>query len=200
PPKDPAPISPSRDGAAFLSQVAPAPSPQDPEAARLAGIALHTLLEHLPTVPPQDRPRLAQTLLEALPEAPPPEAHPALITRATALITQPDLAWIFAPDTLTEVPVAGRVAALNNQKLSGKIDRLVIQPDTVWIIDYKSNAVPEDPLPRSIAGQLALYVIPLQQIFPKHQIRACVLWTATGGLTELHHVTVKEVLQSATPH
>ncbi|MEM9791292.1 MAG: double-strand break repair helicase AddA [Pseudomonadota bacterium] len=201
-----APILPSRDGADFLPGTADeistgAPrSPAGAETARREGLALHRLLERLPGLSPGEWDTAARGLLSALEDTVPEHTWTDLISAARRLITTPALSWMFAAGALTEVPVAGRVAGLAGRLMRGQIDRLVITDHDVWIIDYKSNAHPPRQLPAAIAGQLALYAVAMAEVYPEHRIRAGVLWTTTGGFSELHHDAVSVVLQSGTTH
>ena len=72
--------------------------------------------------------------------------------------------------------------------VSGQIDRLVVRPDAVLIVDYKTNHAP----PRSAADapqpyvrQLALYRAVLAKLYPGRAVRAALLWTELPEIMEL---------------
>jgi len=151
-------------------------SPEDGEAARHRGTALHLLLETLPELPQADWPRAAASLIED------PPLCAALLAEASALLTAPHLAAIFAADALTEVSVT---AEYERKRLLGTIDRLIVTPDLIRVIDYKSNQiVPRDAaeVPQGILAQMRAYRAAMAQIYPDRQIETAILWTRTGLL------------------
>jgi len=82
---------------------------------------------------------------------------------------------LFAADSLTEVAVT---APWRDRILAGSIDRLILDPDRILIIDYKSNAiVPDRPenIPEGILRQLGAYAHMLAQIYPDRRIETAVL-------------------------
>ena len=107
------------------------------------------------------------------------------------------LAPAFTPagaTVLREVPLAADIPGLG--PLSGTIDRLLVLPDRVVAIDYKSNAeVPATPrdVPDGILRQMAAYRAALTLIYPGRRIEAAVLWTASRSLMDLPD----EVLEAA---
>ena len=101
------------------------------------------------------------------------------------MLTAPDLAWLFAADALTEVSVT---AELDGQRLLGTIDRLIVGPDHVLAIDYKSNAlVPATvaELPEGLRRQMRAYGVALAQIYPDRRIDCAILWTKPARLMPL---------------
>jgi ATP-dependent helicase/nuclease subunit A len=72
--------------------------------------------------------------------------------------------------------------------VSGQIDRLVVTPSEVLIIDYKTNRAPPgsaEQAPTAYVRQLALYRAVLRKIYPQLPIRAALLWTETPELMEI---------------
>ncbi|WP_430465747.1 double-strand break repair helicase AddA [Tabrizicola sp.] len=155
------------------------------EDAKARGMAVHLLLEHLPLIPRGDWPRAAAALV----------ADPALsadaLDEATRLLDTPDLGWLFGPDSLAEAPFA---AQINGQLFQGTIDRLVIGPDLVHVVDFKSNSqLPATPsaVPEGILRQMGAYVAALALIYPDRRIQPAILWTRSATLMPLDpdHVT-----------
>ncbi|MGG6498395.1 UNVERIFIED_CONTAM: PD-(D/E)XK nuclease family protein, partial [Bacteroidetes bacterium 56_B9] len=71
--------------------------------------------------------------------------------------------------------------------VSGQVDRLVVTPAEVLIIDYKTNhAPPKMPseAPAAYLRQLALYRQVLRQIYPERAVRAALLWTEVPEIME----------------
>jgi ATP-dependent helicase/nuclease subunit A len=82
-------------------------------------------------------------------------------------------------------------------RLNGIIDRLVIRPDHVIAVDFKTNAtVPATPetCPSGILRQMGAYLVALQQVYPGRRIEIAVLWTKTGDLMPLSHDIVMRAL------
>ncbi|MEH7829300.1 double-strand break repair helicase AddA [Gemmobacter denitrificans] len=147
--------------------------------ARQRGTWLHALLEHLPVIDAAEWPAIAAALI--------PDAglRDTLLAEAAALITAPHLKDIFAPDALTEVAVT---ADHEGQRLFGTIDRLLVRPDHVLVVDYKSNAIVPDraeDVPEGLLRQMAAYRGALAQIYPDKRIDCAILWTRTAQLMRL---------------
>ena len=108
-----------------------------------------------------------------------------------AVLNDARFADAFGPQSRPEVAVAGQIG-LNARGepllLSGRIDRLVVTPDRVVIIDYKSNRpAPARAEDAAIAyqRQMAGYVALLRQIHPGKAVEAALLWTDGPRLTPL---------------
>ncbi len=149
----------------------------------LAGTRLHLLLEDLPGHDPADWPALARAALAGAEGGLPDDAAlAALLDEAGAVIAARDLAPVFTPQgatVLSEVPLAADLPGIG--PLSGSIDRLIVQPDRVQAVDFKSNAVvPDsaDAVPDGILRQMAAYRAALALIYPGRRVEAAVLWTA----------------------
>jgi len=159
--------------------------------AKARGTALHLLLDRLPGRPPADWPAISDALLD--------EAHRAdALAEAQIVLTRPELAPIFGPETLSEVAVT---AHWGDRVLSGSVDRLVIAADRVLIIDYKSNAVvPDRPesVPEGILRQLGAYAHMLGLIYPDRRIETAILWTKAPRLMPVDPDIVRAALARAT--
>ena len=195
-----APPSPSALGGAKAM-----PGDSDPdlgEAAMARGTLLHLLLEHLPQVAPGDRPALAAAIAGS-------RADPALIPdpaaiaeEALRLLADPALAHVFAPGTRAEVPIAAPLPFGGDQPATGSIDRLIVVPDGVTAVDYKTNRIvpdrPED-VPEGILRQMGAYRAMLGQVFADRPVTVAILWTASGRLMPLPDPLVMAALQRAQP-
>jgi ATP-dependent helicase/nuclease subunit A len=131
---------------------------------------------------------------------PPPTdaAMDDLLDEAIAVLSRPDLDFLFAPETLAEVAVT---ADLGGRRMLGAIDRLVIAPDHVLAIDFKSNAiVPASPgeVPDGILLQMGAYAQALCQIYPGRRIETAILWTRTGALMPLPPQIMEAAMRAAT--
>lgn len=157
--------------------------------ARQRGTLVHRLLQSLPDIAPPQRHAAAASYLARAAEDWHATDRDALATQMLALIDDPRFAAVFAPGSRAEVAIAGRLKHEGRTLLvSGRIDRLTVTPDTVMIVDYKTNHAP----PRSAADaqpayvqQLALYRAVLAQLYPGRAIRAALLWTELPEIMEL---------------
>ncbi|QYK41951.1 MAG: double-strand break repair helicase AddA [Paracoccaceae bacterium] len=163
----------------------------DDEAGKARGTALHRLLEHLPLWPRADWPRVAAALM--------PEADADdLLPEAVAVLNAPDLARLFAPGTLAEVPFA---ADWEGRRLSGTIDRLVVGRDHVLAVDYKSNRLIPDSaagVPDGILRQMGAYAHALGRIYPGRRVEVAILWTRAARLMPLDAAAVNAALMRAS--
>jgi ATP-dependent helicase/nuclease subunit A len=169
----------------------------DEDSAKARGIALHLLLEHLPQVPRGEWPALAAALI------PDDILCTDVLAEASALLASPALAPLFAPDTLAEVSVTARLTLPDGttRAILGTIDRLVVTPDRVLAVDYKSNRmIPDRPeaTPEGLLRQLGAYALALSQIYPDRRIDTAILWTRTGQLVTFHPDIVSAALSRTT--
>jgi ATP-dependent helicase/nuclease subunit A len=180
------PLSPSDLGGAKAM-------PGEPEAdAKARGTALHLLLERLPGVDPSVWGDLAVALIAD------PDHRTDALADARRVLQAPTLAPLFGPETLAEVAVT---APWRDRQLLGSIDRLVLHPDRIQVIDYKSNAlVPDRPeaIPEGILRQLGAYAEMLRQIYPGRRVETAVLWTRTARLMPVDPEIVRQALARAT--
>jgi ATP-dependent helicase/nuclease subunit A len=143
------------------------------------GLLVHKLLQSLPELLPEQREAAAQRFL-ALPVHGIDTEEQADICRETlAVLAEPEFAALWGADAQAEVPVVGLIGS---HALSGQIDRLVVTPDRVLIVDYKTLRPPpatEDEVPAIYLRQLATYQAALQRIYPDRPVACALLWT--GG-------------------
>lgn len=161
----------------------------DEEAAKARGTRLHLLLEHLSAYPGEHWPELALRLLPLAID------REGLLAEAEAVLKNPALMHIFAADALAEVAVT---ADLGDQRLYGIIDRLLVTPDKVLAVDFKSNAhVPDQArsCPKGLLRQMGAYAHALAQIYPDREIETALLWTRTASLMVLPHDLVTDALK-----
>ncbi|MEP3329635.1 double-strand break repair helicase AddA [Sedimentitalea sp.] len=183
-------LSPSDLGGA---KALPGDAGLDEDAAKLRGAQVHLLLEHLPEVPQPGWNETAFAILRGLDSQ---EIAP-LLAEARTVLKAPELIEVFARDTLAEVPVT---AEIRGRRFHGTIDRLIVGPDTVRAIDFKTNAtVPDTPesCPEGLLRQMGAYAEMLGQIYPDHRIETAILWTRTATLMSFPHDLVSDALGRA---
>ncbi|MEL6921030.1 MAG: 3'-5' exonuclease [Pseudomonadota bacterium] len=141
------------------------------------GTALHTLLQMLPDVSPDQRDALARRWLDknGFPDA----THRALIDEVNAVLTNPAYARLFRKGSRAEVQIMGTVMVKGEERgVSGVIDRLVVGNDTVTILDYKTGRAPANGVAPNVAVyQLALYGALVEKLYPKRRIETLLIYT-----------------------
>ena len=174
------PLSPSRmDGDAPAAR-----SPVGDDGARARGRIIHTLLEHLPTLAPERRSEAAARLIAKHAPDFGADAAGSMARAICDLIAAPAFAPLFGENSLAEVPIVGRIG---DAVIAGQVDRLVVTPDRVLIVDYKSGEPPKRnaETPRAYVRQLAAYRAVLASIYPERPISCAILWTTTPALIEI---------------
>ncbi|MFP3873794.1 MAG: UvrD-helicase domain-containing protein [Thiohalophilus sp.] len=172
-----------------VGDAALAPSQQDEpgdgitdEDGRTRGIVIHRCLEWLCQEPALSR----DTALRRLAG----EADAAQLARwwdeAQAVFSAPQLDSVFRPaagvDCRNELPLLYRQAG---RTISGVIDRLLIEPGRLHLIDYKTHrAALADPaaVAAGYEQQMRLYAEGLRQLWPDHELRISLLFTAAAQL------------------
>lgn len=152
----------------------------------LRGSLLHLLLEHLPGRPQGDWAALAERI-----------GAQDVLAEAAGILSESSLCWLFGPGTQAEVSV---LVPWNGTRLSGNIDRLVVTPDVVTVVDFKSNAaIPAraEEVPESYLRQLGAYALALEGIYPGRRIDTAILWTRGPQLMRIHRDIVREALGRA---
>ena len=154
------------------------------------GTLVHRLLQSLPDVAAERRRDAALKYLARNADGWTDGDREALAQAVLALIGDSRFAAVFTPGSRAEVSIAGRLerAERPSALVSGQIDRLVVGPSEVLIVDFKTNHAPPEhaaEAPRSYLRQLALYRAVLQKLYPQLPVRAALLWTETPELMEI---------------
>ncbi len=152
------------------------------------GTLVHRLLQSLPDVAPDRRHAAALTYLARNAGGWSADERGALAEQLMALIADPRFEAVFAAGSRAEVSIVGRLDQPGRPLVSGQIDRLVVTPDEVLIVDYKTNHAPPGratEAPLGYVRQLALYRAVLQKLYPGRLVRAALLWTETPELMEI---------------
>jgi ATP-dependent helicase/nuclease subunit A len=179
-PRPPKPLAPSALG----EDVSPDP-PYPPGASAAAarrGVLVHKLLERLPELTAEDREAAGtRWLARNAPELAGPERG-AILHSALEVLANPEWADLFGPGSLAEVPIA---AVVGERVVAGTIDRLLLGPERIRIVDYKTARRPPERLedvPAGILRQLAAYAAALESAYPGRAVEAALLYTAAPRL------------------
>jgi len=157
-------------------------APGDPLGLRFRrGRLIHALLQHLPALPATARGEAASRFLARPGHGLPAEIQAEIAREALALLHHP----VFAPGGLAEAPIAGRIGG---RLFSGQVDRLLVGPDRVLLVDYKTNRpVPRsaETVPGAYLRQMAAYRALLRAAFPGRVVECALLWTYSAELMTL---------------
>lgn len=182
------------------SAAVPAPSPlaQAQGLGRFRrGDLIHRLLQLLPDLPPAERAAGAAALLAREVDLTGGQRI-EMASAALSVLNDSRFAEVFGPGSRGEIAVAGTAAALPpGLRISGRIDRLVVLPDRVLVVDFKTNR----PSPELIEAadpaylrQMALYSSILADIFPGRRVEAAIVWTDGPKLMPVPEKLVAQTL------
>jgi len=183
-----APVEPPARRYASPSQLAeqtygPSPSPL----AMVEGLGryrrgelIHRLLQLLPDVPVAGRRAAAERMLARERDLTDPQRR-EMLAAAFGVLDDTRFADVFGPGSRAEAAIAGTSPRLPaGLAVSGRVDRLLVTPDRVLVVDYKTNR----PAPGDVADadpayliQMSVYTAVLEEIFPDRRVEAALVWT-----------------------
>jgi ATP-dependent helicase/nuclease subunit A len=178
PPKPLAPSRPSGPEPATLSPLAVAGRDRFKR-----GLLVHRLLQSLPELPQPEWDMAARKFLALPIHALTQDEREEIRAETLAVLTDPDLAELWGPQSQAEVPVVGLIpggAHGAEHALSGQIDRVVVTRERVLVVDFKTvRPVPaqDDEVPEVYLQQLAMYRAALARIYRDRPIECALLWT-----------------------
>jgi ATP-dependent helicase/nuclease subunit A len=109
------------------------------------------------------------------------EQRAEMAAAALAVLDDARFAAVFGPGSRAEIALSGTAPGLPaGLAVSGRVDRLVVEPDRVLVADFKTNR----PAPATIEAadpaylrQMALYWALLGEVFPGRRVEAALIWT-----------------------
>jgi len=170
----------------------------DEEVALRHGRMVHRLLEFLPDVAPENWSKYAERLLTTGEDIGTDKQIATALTEARGVIGASDLALLFTDDVLNEVDISATLPDLGGDRIAGVIDKLVITPDRVLAVDYKTNAVvptTSAQVPNGILRQMGTYHAALSQIYPDRTVETAIVWTRGPTFMALPHDIVRQALR-----
>ena len=108
-----------------------------------------------------------------------------LLREVGAIAGHPDWGVFFSAHARSEVPL---VAVVGTTVINGRVDRLVVEPGRVRVVDFKTGRqVPqtEAEVPLPFLRQMAHYQAALRTIFPDHDVELSLLFTHEPRLITL---------------
>jgi ATP-dependent helicase/nuclease subunit A len=168
---------------------------------QLRGTLMHVLLQALPDMKPGTKPsrRIAAALAFLARAAPMLDEKEArrLATQALRLIDDPQFAFLFSHDGRAEAAICGVVTVRGVvRRITGKIDRIVDDGQTLWLVDFKTGAPPPDiaSLPSAHVTQIALYCALAAPLFPGRTVRAALVYASHPILHIVPGATIEAAL------
>lgn len=184
PPRPLVPSRPSEEAQAEPSALSPLDAGRDYRFRR--GAVTHKLLQFLPDFDDSKRESAARAFVEAQGRDLPESVRGEIVQEVLKILWAEEFKGFFASGSIAEVPVTCLMD--DGQIVSGQIDRLVMGPEDVWIVDYKTNRPP----PREVSGvpevykkQMKAYRDAILKIYPGRTIHCALLWTDGPFLTVL---------------
>ncbi len=173
-------------------ELGPGRSPRDANDLRRfrRGILIHKLLQLLPGIDPDRRAAAAGNFMRR--HAIADDDAEAIAAEVLGLLAHPDYAPFFATESLAEVPI---ITHFGGTPQSHRIDRLVVTPRSIHILDFKTDRSPPrgiDDTPQSYITQLGHYARAMAEIYPDRTITAALLWTVVPRFV----IIPAEVLQA----
>ena len=93
------------------------------------------------------------------------------------LFKQAEFSEIFGENSRAEVPIVGEV---EGKIISAQLDRLIILPHKIMVVDFKTNrpaAKNLEQTPLNYVKQLAAYAELLHKIYSDKTVETYILWT-----------------------
>jgi ATP-dependent helicase/nuclease subunit A len=178
----------------------PAPSPlaqRDGLGRFRRGILIHRLLQLLPDLAAEARTKAAESLLAREPDLTDSQRQ-EMAAAALGVLNDARFAAVFGPGSRAEAAIAGGAGALPpGLAVSGRIDRLLVEPNRVLVVDFKTNRPAPDRIEdadRAYLTQMAIYVAVLAEVFPGRAVEAAIVWTDGPKLMPIPEKIVRETL------
>lgn len=184
--------APSRlmeDQAAVLAPFGP-----DRAAALKRGRLIHALLQTLPDLAPEKWEATGRRFLQRDADLSTDQIEEMLAV-ALQTLGNPDFSELFSTRGRNEAAIVGTLPA--GQIVNGRVDRLIIQPDRVIILDFKTDRpAPKDAHDVDLAYkvQMAAYQAVLQTMYPDRPVTCALLYTDGPHLIELDSQSLSESL------
>lgn len=163
------------------------------------GDLIHLLLERLPEIEAEARPDAARRMLARERDLS-DDQRAEMIKAAFDVLEDARFSAVFGAGSRAEVALTGSAPGLPaGVSISGRIDRLVVTPERVLVVDYKTNRPApdriEDADPAYVA-QMAVYVAVLKRLYPDRPVEAALVWTDGPRLMAVPQGLMDEALLS----
>ena len=180
----------------------PAPSPLAAAPGGLGrfrrGELVHRLLQLLPDLEPAGRPAAAERMLARERDLSDDQRR-EMARAGLGVLEDARFAQVWAPGSKAEAAVAGSAPELpDGLAVSGRVDRLLVTPERVWVVDFKTNRPSPDRIEAADPAyivQMAIYVAVLRAVFPGRRVEAALVWTDGPKLMPVPDAVMDAALQ-----
>jgi ATP-dependent helicase/nuclease subunit A len=161
----------------------------------LAGRLTHALLQYLPGCAPKRRLEAARAFLELRGGELDAARRESLARAAIGVIEAPAFAPLFGPDSAPEVDVIARLATPRGElAISGRVDRLAVAADEVFVADFKAGRRPAN-IGDEHLRQLALYRAAVAPLYPEKRVRCALIFTQDALALEAEDAALDDALR-----
>ncbi|HRK66592.1 MAG TPA: double-strand break repair helicase AddA [Hyphomonas sp.] len=177
-------------------------APFDPkrEARLRRGRLIHSLLQHLPELPESARRAAGKAMLDREPHLTKAQRD-EMLRAAEGILSEPGLKELFGRGGRAEAAVIGTSDELpKGTVINGRVDRLVVTPDRVLVIDFKTD----QPAPDAVEDvaenyilQMAAYRAVLATAYRGREVTAILCWTDGPKMMRLPDAMLAESLAKA---
>lgn len=178
------PLTPSHQDEKQISAISPLKQNIN-EKIYSRGRLIHKLLQFLPNFSSEKHSRIISDFLNNQAQDFSPIEKEKIKDEILSLTTNYKFSPLFSEDSIAEVSLMGQV---DNQIISGQIDRLVVTPTKVMIVDYKTNrpaAKTVDDVPLAYIKQLHAYKKLIAKIYQNKDVETYILWTNTATIMKI---------------
>ena len=159
-------------------------------AAVARGRAIHKVLQDLPGIAPDQALSFAKRVLTKN------GLDAGLAENIIGLITHPDHSDFFGPESQAEVSIGS--ISQNGQRITERLDRLLVRDNDILVLDYKTDWNVPDRLEANHPHvmQLARYARTLGQAYDGRPVRTAILWTSLPRLDWIAEDTLRKAISS----
>ena len=161
------------------------------------GELVHRLLRLLPDLPADARAEGARRVLARERDLS-DDQRGEMAAAALGVLEDARFAAVFGPGSRAEAALAGAAADLPaGLAVSGRVDRLLVEPARVMVVDFKTNRPAPDRIEAAdpdYVTQMALYWALLREIYPGRQVEAALVWTDGPRLMAIPEAMMREAL------
>jgi ATP-dependent helicase/nuclease subunit A len=166
--------------------------------ALVRGKIVHRLLQALPEFAATERQATAHRYLERAAPHWTEADRERLASSVLGIVQDERFTSLFGEGSRAEVSVMGTIRVRSRDyAISGRIDRMGVRGDRVFIADYKTNRVPPDErqdIPAAHIAQLALYREVLSPLFPGKTVECLLVYTEAPHLYSLTQEELEKAL------
>lgn len=149
------------------------------------GRVIHKILQFLPSVDIEKREILLRDFLNRHVTDFNENEKKKIEYEILQLLNNKQFAPLFSQESIAEVSLMGQV---ENNIISGQIDRLVVLDDKVLIVDYKTNRPAAESLedvPEAYIKQMRAYKELVCHIYPNKIVETYILWTNKAKIMKI---------------